>query len=312
VRELTSPASGLLLVSHLAAFGLAAVLADHGETAWVVHDPDSQTFEPRVLTPAAREAVDAAVRRSASVLEAAVEADLPPVDGKGDRRPLLWARASVERARAGAVLALRERLLREQEEAGRRLAADIAAGLGAPLAWGPEHLKSPGGATRLDGVMGNSTSDFVRGCLRRLRPYALTARDVWADGPVEPMPDRTNWSPEGTALDPVTQWLAVCGLALLPVGHRQLERSATPAWAVVSRQATVALPVLRRPASLPRLRALLALADLPKAAQQPTPAIRARLRAHGVDEVVCFDRREGASGGGSVAFRFDQARRIAL
>jgi len=196
----------------------------------------------------------------------------------------------------------------------------LLAGIGSPLTWGPPRLKSSAGATALDGVIGNHTSDFVRGVLRPMRRAAVdTHCDPFLASEAQTSFDKTGWAPPGTRIRDVHQWLAVLGLALLPVAHRQTARSRTPArWVRPGGSSGITLPVLRSPCSVPRVRALLALRELaqitrsadlidPKVAQSAGV-----LRSFEVEEVVVFRRRERAGAGSSVAFDFRRGERIEL
>lgn len=309
---LTAPVSGHLLVAHLAAYGLGLTLDHAGEEAWVGHDQQSLSFEPQVHTTASHERVGDVVRLAAAELEPIIEADLEPGKAKNARRSVIWARASFnnDKTLAASALASRQLLLDGAAGAASGISSSLASGLGAPLAWGTEDMKPSRGATWLDGVIGNNTSDLVRGVVRGYRPCAATAVAVWSDPPEQPETDKTNWAPAGTQLGATSQWLATLGLGLLPVGHRQLASSRTPAcWLDGRRPRGVVLPVLALPASIPRLRALLALSDLPRVVEhceESGPA--GRLRALRCTDVVEFDRVESASGGGSVAFRFARGR----
>lgn len=329
---MTIPYGGDLLVSHLAAYGLAFVLDAAGHAAYVDHVPDSLAFEPRVTTDAPPDEIAMIVRRSADDAEAAVESDIEPGRTGNARRPVIWARASFanEPNRAAVALAMRERLAADAEHAGQRTVSGLVAGIGASAAWGlamEDGIPKPAhGATELDGVIGNNTSDLVRGVLRPARESAAmaTAESTvgrWAASIHGEQADKTGWAPPGTRIDLIDQWLAVCGLALLPVAHRPLARSVTPAcWSSrVERRQGVSLPILAAPTSVPRLRAVLAqpaLADATGAIQAlagprdvPVEAF-APLRRLRVREVVVFARTYAAGAGSSVAFTFDRGRRV--
>jgi hypothetical protein len=313
--QVTVPYTGALLVSHMAAYGFAVALDAAGIEVFVGHDPESQSFEPVVAFDCDRKAALAAIRASATQLEHVVEHDLEPGRTGNNRRATIWARASMDAdpERLQRVLALRGELVREADGASDTIAIGLLAGLGSPACWGDEKLKTAYGATALDGVLGNHTSDFVRGVLRPTRvaaasldhdPFAAPRRD----------PDKAGWAPSGTEVDYVHQWLAAVGLALLPVAHRRTERSLTPAcWSTRDggRPDRVTLPLLGARVSVSRLRALLGLAAL-----RGELDVQARqagtLRSHGVLEVVEFARRDRAGAGTSVAFEFGRGRRIAL
>lgn len=332
MERVTIPYSGTLMVSHLAAYGLAFVLDDAGIDTFVSHDADSQSFEPVVSFAAERDDARAAIRESAQRLEALVEHDVEPGKRGNNRRATIWARLSLERTseRLQTVVALRSQLVEEADRAPDHLAAGLLAGLGAPATWGPERMKTSAGATAFDGVLGNHTSDFVRGVLRFARRAAATLEtDPFSIDGLDEIPgDKTGWAPPGTTIDYVTQWLAALGLALLPVAHRPLERSATPtSWRVHGRSG-VTLPLLDAPVSTARLRALLALDALrhihsavnADSEEDPSVADAARkrtaaadkLRTFGIDEVVVFERRDRSGAGSSVAFDFRRGRRVAL
>lgn len=230
---------------------------------------------------------------------------------------------------AAAALLAREELLDGLERRDCRVAADLLAGLGAPAAWLEDRPKRPAkpqwGASRLDGVLGNHTSDFIRGVLRRALPAAssVTAdelRALWAavKPPSATDGDKTGWSPRGTRVDLLHQWLAALGLSLLPVGLRAHGPSRTPCHWRVTGARGVTLPLLAAPTSVPRLRALLQLPGLvvpPPAlgSQAPTvdAAVAGRLRALGIRELVSFPALDRSTPQ-SVAFSFGRATRIEL
>lgn len=313
--EVTLPYSGELLVTHLAAYGLALVLHDAGVPTTVAHS-DSLTFEPCIRFEADVEFVADAVRQSAVEAEAAVEADIEPGKTGNDRRSLIWARASRDSATAAEILRRRDALLVDAEERSHSIVCAILAGIGATAAWVPEKVKPQSGSTALDGVLGNNTSDLIRGVLRpgRRAAEAVDAevlKRLWR-GETDDQLDKTGWAPPGTRIDLVHQWLAVIGLGMLPVAHRRFKRSATPAtW---RRDEGVTLPILG-PTTPARLLAILKLAALSKLDDTQTgPAIeraRAELRALGINEVVQF-RRHRTGSKSSVAFIFGRGVRVDL
>jgi len=329
MERITIPYSGELLLAHLAAYGLAVALEDAGTTAYVRHDDVSLSFEPIVEWEGADDGIGiaaAAIRRSAERCKAAVEADVEPGKTGNYRRAVIWARASFanDPSKAKSLLQQRGELLDSAEQTGAGLVERLLAGLGAPAVWGPDSMAPSRGATRLDGVLGNHTSDLVRGVLRPARSEAATATaellaGLWKNGAVTSQLDKTGWAPPGTAVDLVHQWLAVLGLCLLPVAHRRFSPSDTPAcWrreAPVVRGVT--LPVLSRSTSVPRLRALIGLRALTELADaEPSSprgsAAAATLRGFGVIEAVAFERLNKRGSGSSVAFSFRRARRLAL
>jgi hypothetical protein len=305
------PISGLLLVSHLTAYSLGATLEAGGERVFVGHDPDSLELEPRVETRAALGRVLECVRRTAMDCRRVVEADLAP------GRPAIWARFT-DTERAPAALQLRERLLDEAETSGAALSARLLAGLGAPAAWLAK-AKPSQGASQLDGVAGNSTSDFVRGVLRRTLSAALDATSdelhaLWCESE-PPIPDdndedKTGWSPPGVRIHPLHQWLAAVGLTQLTVGLSASGRSRTPCCWRNGPQRGVRLPIPDAPISMPMLRALLMLPEL--AGPEVTARDAARLRAIGVAEVLNFRVIDQAANPNMVAFRFGRGDRLEL
>lgn len=299
VNTLEVPVSGLTLVAHLAAYGLALAVESEGGEAFMSHAPESLDVEPRIHTTLGLDDVAACVRSSARACEAVVEADLTPGQTGNNRRPVIWARATAL-DRAEVALARREHLLDVAEQAGDALAAQLMAGLGAPAAWigGKPHR----GASRLDGVMGNHTSDFVRGALRKSRAMAgeVTSSDLGQSG--NAAADKTGWSPPGTAVGLAWQWLAGLGLALLPVGLDGVAVARTPA-VCVTRPQGVTLPLLGSPVSVARLRGLLQAPSLPAATIGIPPGGAARLRALGVHELVSFPKID-ESNAQSVRFHF--------
>lgn len=311
---LTVPLSGRLLLSHLAAYGLGLAIEADGGEALVGHDPTSLELDPQVTTVDDLDAVARSIRQSAARAETAVEADLVPGLTGNERRPVVWARATrVDRARAA--LAKRETLLDELERRDERLVVAAVAGLGVPAAWLP---KPQWGASQFDGVIGNNTSDIVRGVLRRARPQALGTAGAhlassWlgnsSSGPSSTQDrDRSGWAPSGTSAPLLAQWLAVLGLGLVPVGVRAGEPSRTPCFRREGRERFAVLPVLASPVSVCRLRALL---QLPELTGTLPAADRARLRSLGVDELVSF-AVEDRSNANSIAFTFRRGERIEL
>lgn len=316
------PYPGDLLVSHLTAFGIAVALDAADIDAYVRHDPDSLSFEPIVEYRAGVEDVVDAIRRSAVEAEAVVEADVEPGKTGNDRRPMIWARASFanDAGRAATVLAGRQQLVDAAQADRAQLVAGLLSGLGAPVAWGTERLKPSSGATALDGVLGNNTSDLVRGVLRPARLAATAAEEeILGHERSTQQLDKTGWAPPGTPVDLAHQWLAVLGLSLLPVVHRPFDPSVTPAcWDVKSpRRRGITLPLLTRSTTVDRLRALLALGALARLADHdPTSkagmAAAAEIRSFGIIEAVAFERLAKRGSGTSVAFSFRRGRRLAL
>jgi hypothetical protein len=314
MRTITLPYSGHLLLGHLAAYGLAAVLHEGGRDAFVDHDPDSQSFEPRVATDADDEQVVELIRRSAARAQEAVDAS----DDTG--RPVIWARATLKSdwAASEGLLSRRQALLEQAERDGDRVTVGLLAGLGASAAWrqvaAGSQASPADGASALDGVMGNSTSDFVRGVARRSRPVAAEATveetfGRWSGLISIEDEDKTNWGPPGTRAHPVDQWLAALGLGLLPVAHRLGGRSETPCCWGARREQGVTLPVLGRATSVPRLRALLRHPRLSDKDVDPRAA--ADLQRFGIRELVRFRRVDGDATS-AVVFSFARGERIDL
>lgn len=330
MQIVTMPYRGELLVAHLAAYGLAVALEAIGVDAYVGHDHESLSFEPTVAFDAGdrplQDLAATAVRRSANDALEAVEADVEPGRSGNDRRAVIWARASFanDPGRSGDLVQMRATLIEAAVARDLSTVEGLLAGLGASASWGPETVKPAHGATLLDGVLGNHTSDLVRGVLRPARAAAAAVDGnelaaVWECATVVTQLDKSGWAPPGTAVDLVHQWLAALGLSLLPVAHRPVARSCTPAcWMERSpRRDGITLPLLARPASLARLRALVglqALVDL--ADHDPTSpagqAPAAVLRGFGVDEAVYFERLVKRGSGTSLAFSFRSGRRLAL
>jgi hypothetical protein len=315
VHKLTIPLSGKLLVAHLAAYGLGVALDAAGQEAFIGHDPDSLEIDPEVSTTATIERVAECVRRTAVECQDTVEADVD--SGRLDKagRAMVWAAIWARPTatdRALSTLLAREEILDRLEAQGSRAAAGLVAGLGAPAAWMDDPER---GASRLDGVPGNSTSDFVRGVLRRTLSAAaavtacdlstLQTTDEPANGTDE---DKTGWSPPGTQTDRLYQWLAAVGLGLLPVGLSAGSPGRTPGYWGGAEGRQVRLPVLAPPVSMARLRALL---QLPELVRPLDPTASARLRSLGIRELVSFPevRRSNQN---MVAFYFGRATRIGL
>ncbi len=310
----TIPLSGYLLIAHLAAYGLGSLLANAGEDCLVGHEPLSLEMEPQVTTSASVGRAVELIQQSASACEPFVESDLRPGQTGNDRRPVIWARAT-DVSRAAESLPKRERLLDRAERDDVRVAAGLLAGLGTPATWVGH--KPQRGATRLDGVIGNHTSDFVRGVLRRSRPGAASARadelaPAWersARRSPSGEGDKTGWSPPGTGVDAVHQWLAALGLSLLPVGQSANGQATTPCFWREGKGMT--LPVFEAPVSVARLRCLLQRPELQIGRALLAASDAARLRTLGVREVVIFVR-VNRSTGQSVSFTFARGERVGL
>lgn len=316
MHTLTIPFSGQLLVAHLAAYGLGFLLDRDEQDAFICHHPHSLEMEPQVVTHATVEHATGLIRHAAAECERIVEADLPAGLTKVDRPPVIWARAT-NPDRAEAALSKREELLDEAERDGAKVAAGLVAGLGAPATWSKE--KPQRGASPLDGVTGNSTSDFVRGVLRNTRPVAAEAQadelaTAWTDLSMRVAcddEDKTGWSPRGTQVDPVHQWLAALGLSQLPVAQVGYGWARTPCCRRDGQAATITLPVFEAPVSVPRLRSLLQLPELCHQVVQLAAPAKARLRALGIGELVTFTPVRGTSTQ-SIAFRFARGVRTEL
>jgi hypothetical protein len=313
------PSSGRLLTTQLAAYGLTLAIHANGSSAWIGHDASSLECDPLIQTDASPQDVADSITRSARVCEGSIEADLVPGATGNDRIPVIRARAT-DQERATIALAARERLLDAAEAADDVLTAVLLAGLGAPAPWlrdGSAAAKPmPGrGATQLDGVPYNIGSDIVRGLLR---PVLRTTKQTGADALVELFTaetvapafdrDRTWWSPYGTMLAPVCQWLAALGLGMLPVGLTSNGRARTPGFWRQSGGRGISLPVLQHLSSVPRLRAILQRPELTGADGSRDAA---RLRSLGVSEVISFSVVEAPSKT-MVAFSFAPASRRAL
>ncbi len=310
------PLPGTVLVSHLAAYGLAFVLDDAGFDVWVGHHADAADFPPQLTAAAAIEDVVQLVRATAIELEGAVEADVEPGKTGNDRRAVMWARATSADLAAAAQPA-REQLRERADLATSRTAAGLLAGMGVPATWQHGGAKPHRGASRLDGVLGNHTSDFVRGVLRKARTGVAAAKDddlvrSWRSGvSVGTGQDKTGWSPPGTKVDHTHQWLAALGLSLVPVGLRGNDPARTPAcWRDGSARG-VTLPVFETHVSVARLRAVLGLTSLVDWREASGERTAARLRAVGVREIVVFAQVDGSSKS-SVSFSFERGRRLDL
>lgn len=316
MEVLRIPLPGTLLVAHLTAYGLAFLLDDAGIEVWVGHDPDAADFPPQVTVDAGVDEVVKLVRASATELEGVVEADIVPGKTGNDRRSVIWARATSAHL-AGSAQAAREQLRQEADSASSRAAAGLLAGLGVPTTWQEAGAKPHRGATQFDGVLGNHTSDFVRGVLRKARievagETSETLLRSWRSGVTDgDQADKTGWSPPGTAVDFEHQWLAALGLSLLPAGLRSNQPARTPACWREGSSRGVTLPVLQAPVSVGRLRALLGLTALADWREASGERAAARLRVLGIREVAVFARVDGGSKS-SVAFTFARGRRVDL
>jgi hypothetical protein len=318
MREtLSIPYSGRLLITHLASYGLAAA---RGVEAFVGHDQDAVELTPQVFATADLAEIAACIRASARECSSAVEADVEPGRTGNDRIPVIRARAT-EPDRAATSMAARERLLDDLEGRGVRSAAALIAGLGTPGVWlrdakARDKRLPAHGASRLDGVPYNIGSDIVRSALRHSLPAAtdvleadlrplISGHSVATAGE----PDRLLWSPPGTRIGLVYQWLAALGLGLLPVGLSARTRARTPGFWQESGSRGIALPILSRPASVARLRSLLQLPEL--VSRGAPPAAAKALRALGVTELVTFAVLESSSGT-MVKFSFGPGARLDL
>lgn len=321
MRTIALPYSGELLLAQLVAYGLLVALDAAGVVAYVHHPEESLSFTPTIDVgeDVDDEVIAAAVRATAASAEDVVEADL--VNGKtgNERRSVIWARGSManDTSQAGEVVRRRGELVEDAARCTDRALLGVLAGLGAPASWGPDYLKPSHGATALDGVLGNHTSDIVRGVLRPARIAAddIEGADLWTTHPAgaKAQLDKTGWAPAGTIAPLAHQWIAVLGLGVLPVAHRPAGRSATPACWLKGRGVT--LPLFSLPLTLSRARAVIGLRSLANIAAEPDDkdaiAAAAELRAMGVREVVAFERLHARGQGSSVAFSFRRGRRIA-
>jgi hypothetical protein len=319
------PCSGRLLIAQLAAYGLAVVTDSPERLSLVSHDPDSLELAVSVEAGFGLEEVAARVRASAETCEGMVEADLEPGKTGNDRIPAIRARASFQSdpARAADALGIREGLIEELDRDGAALPMGLMAGLGAPAPWLRSRSKDAkarpqDGATQLDGVALNATSDIVRGALRpnraavlRLDPSGLI-EVLSGRGSDAGEPDRFGWSPRGTDAHPVVQWLAALGMTVLPVGLASSAPARTPgAWTDRTNgiRRGITLPIFARPVSVARLRGVL---QVPSLARR-TPALRdaASLRSLGIAALAVFTIRE-SSNENMKQFTFDAAERLDL
>lgn len=308
----TIPLSGQFLIAHLATYGLGSLLATGGEEALVGHHPVSLEMEPQVTTSASVGRAVELIRNSASECEAFVQADLDPAK----TRPIIWARATDVR-RAVETLPERELLLDRAEKDDARAAAGLLAGLGVPAAWSVDDPPRPQkGASQLDVVMHNIHSDFVRGVLRRTCPKVASGGSddlaaAWMRPVQHQVPtdgDKTGWSPPGTRVNAVHQWLAALGLGLLPVAQSASGHGLTPCCWQDGRGVTV--PVFRGAVSVPRLRCLLQRPELQVPRARLSASEAGRLLAFGIREVVTFARKQ--STGQSIAYTFARGERVGL
>lgn len=322
MRTIALPYGGELLLAHLVSYGLLVALDDAGVAAYLHHPRESLSFTPSIDVgdDVDDDTIAAAVRAIATTAESVVEADLVPGKTGNDRRSVIWARGSLasDPSQAGALVKRRGELVESVGRSRDRALLGVLAGLGAPASWGPDKVKPSHGATALDGVLGNHTSDIVRGVLRPARSAAsvLDGPQLWTTDPGrgKAQLDKTGWAPPGTQAPLAHQWIAVLGLGMLPVAHRPAQPSVTPAWWSKGRGAT--LPLLARPSTLAKARAVVGLRSLTVIAGKPndedTIAAAAELRAMGVPEVVTFERLAARGQGSSVAFSFRRGQRIAL
>ena len=307
--NVTIPIPGRLLVGQMAAYGLAAALDSAGEEAFIGHE-DSLELRAQLVTPASIERIAEVIRETAETTKWAIDRNLPS-SGTGPKEQVaIWARGT-GMDRATEALKERERILDALHDP---LATELVAALGSPACWLGE--RPDRGATRLDGVMGNATSDFVRGVLRRVRDAgaAVDAQQLTELFGCEPMPsddqDRTGWAPNGTRLHALWQWLATLGLTLFPVGLSSAGPARTPCHNNLRKDdAAITLPVLAHPVSVPRLRAILQAPEL--CATELSVRGAGRLRALGVSELLRF-AVEDRSTPQSVAFTFRPGQLVPL
>lgn len=315
-QTITMPYSGRLLVTHLAAYGLAAALDTHGLDAFVGHDPDALELTPQIMTSASDGELCACIRQSALQCKSAVEADLEPGRTGNHRIPVIRARAT-DPERATASLTTRERLLDDLEARGAPLATGLIAGLGAPAPWLRDRAKSvpQRGASELDGVAVNFPADIVRSALRHALPAgeSATEEDIsrLRDNAIAPseIENKLGWTPPGTRIEWLHQWLAALGLCLLPVGLQSDDRARTPGFWREPDSRGVTLPVLAHPVSVPRLRAILQSPIL--STHSVAPSAAARLRALGTSELVSFSVLNQSTAQ-MVQFSFSRGTRTAL
>jgi hypothetical protein len=310
------PYSGLLLVTHLASYGLAAALDAKGVEAFVGHDPDALELTPQVKTSASLAEICTCIRESALECKPAVEADVEPGRTGNDRIPVIRARAT-DPERAITSLTKRERLLDDLEACEGCLPVALIAGLGAPAPWLHDGARSvpQRGASELDGVAVNYPADIVRSALRHALPAGEHAteedisrlRDSAAASPE--IEDKLGWTPPGTSVEWLHQWLAALGLCLLPVGLRAGARARTPGFWRGPASRGVTLPVLAHPVSVARLRAIL---QLPVLSTNSIPQAAApRLRALGISELVSFSVLDRSTPQ-MVQFSFSRGTRLAI
>ncbi len=322
MQPLSPRLSGRILTSQMAAVGLATALSESGEQVFIGHDQESLDLSPQVWTDATPERIAAAIGEQARACAAAIGADLRPGKPRNDQQPVIWARATA-RERSEQALKERERLLDDHEPAGRRLPIALVQGLGAPAAW----LEKPSrGASAFDGVIGNRTSDFVRGVFRPTLPVAINATPAdlaagWTGTALAPSTggfDESSagvWEPESVRVPHLTRWLSALALAEFPPGLSSQGRAATPCHWAKGSAAGVTLPVLEAPVSLTRYRAIVRLpaftvAPPDEGAPLSSPAA-ARLRALGIRELLVFTRLDRSTQR-SVRFTFTPGRRIEL
>lgn len=322
MRTIALPYSGELLLAHLISYGLLVALDNAGVAAYLHHPRESLSFTPSIDVgdDVDDETIAAAVRATAATAEEVVEADLVAGETGIDRRSVIWARGTMKNdtSRAGPVVARRGELVGRAAGIGDRALLGVLAGLGAPASWGPDFVKPSHGATALDGVCGNNTSDIVRGVLRPGRSAAagLEGAELWAtlQGRGKSQLDKSGWAPLRTPAPLAHQWIAVLGLGLFPVAHRPAERSVTPACWPKGKGVTV--PLFSRPSTLARARATVGLRSLVSMAAKPGEdgaiVAAAELRAMGILEIVTFEQVIARGQGSSVAFSFRRGQRIAL
>lgn len=328
---LKPPVSGIFLVSHLAVLGLATILDAYGdETVRVGHDSASLTFEPYLATALPRSEVRAFFEAAIADIEAVLEHDRE-AKSRGERKPTIRARDTYggDPDRAREAVLVRHRLVRgllEQDGPGARLATALCEGLGSSVTWLPQErgakFDPSVGATAFDGAVINKSTDLVRKVFRELRVKALAA-DLWESGRSEHGAE-SPWAPPNSPSDVTAEFLAGIGLAALPVAQRSRGVSLTPAIvrADVSRRPDAAVfPILGRPVTLARLRALLMSSDLAVIARELSFALngqnrgredlaaRKRLRALGVRELVLFPVRN-LSTKQMVKFHFETGIRV--
>lgn len=296
-------------LSHLALYGLAALLDDAGHDihlAWT----DTSDPRPRIHSPLAPDQLAETVRDHAARRAAPDSWVQETFTSRGRTMALLSPRISKLDSDEDwrALQQQRHQVLDNLHQHQAHLDLRLLAALGEPCYWAftPQgELLQDGAASRWDMQPRNRGSELVT---NRLRPLA-TKVAAWTpqkilDGlagntindPVgEQKPDSrtaTGLAPPGPA-DNALVWCALWGISQLPTTHRPRNRSRSTGHHGPPGAGTMHLPAWTRPWPLARLRSILISPALHTATNPDTPepdraTARRWLTDHGIPALVTF------------------------